>query len=114
MLHNSLMVIFLLAMNISCSIAGTLTGSNWTPSRCGAEPVPPTLKLTTEDSYNETVLAINAWQQKASAYNTCVVNEANADNANITKSANAQQERFRQTVEKIKAETAAANAKLGG
>jgi len=49
---------------------------------------------------------------KANAYNTCLINEANADNALIAKMANQEQSRFRATIEKIRTYTDAGKAKL--
>lgn len=65
-----------------------------------------------EMPYNKSVKAINEWQQKANTYNTCLINEANSDNALIAKVANEEQSRLRAAIEKIKTETMAAKAKL--
>lgn len=64
------------------------------------------------ETYNQSVKAINVWQQKANAYNGCVIKEANADNALIANAANDEQARLRAAIEKIQVETTAAKAKL--
>ncbi len=92
--------------------AGTITNGTWLPSGCGTEPVVPVIELDNVDVYNQSVKAINDWQQKANAYNGCLIKEANADNALIANSANDEQARLKAAIEKIQAETAAAKAKL--
>lgn len=92
--------------------AGTITNGAWSPSSCGTEPVPPVIEQDSVEAYNKSVKAINDWQQKANAYNGCLINEANTDNSLIANTANAEQARLRAAVEKIMAETAAAKAKL--
>ncbi|MCB5188152.1 hypothetical protein LG200_09070 [Methylobacillus caricis] len=58
--------------------AGTLTEGNWSSIKCG-KPIAPTLNLTDEDAYNDSVLAVNAYRQKIKPYLDCIVDEANAD-----------------------------------
>ena len=72
----------------------------------------PVIEQSSVDAFNNSVKMINEWQQKASAYNTCLINEANADNALIAKMANQEQSRFRATIEKIRTYTDAGKAKL--
>ncbi len=97
---------------VSAGTAGTITNGKWSPSGCGTEPVVPVIEQSSVDAYNKSVKAINEWQQKANTYNTCLINEANADNALIAKTANEEQSRLRAAIEKIKTETTAAKAKL--
>ncbi len=92
--------------------AGTITNGTWSPSGCGAEPVVPVIDQSSVETYNQSVKAINDWQQKANTYNNCLINEANADNSLIANSANDEQARLRAAIEKIQAETTAAKAKL--
>ncbi len=113
LLKQLVTTVFLLA-STTAAMAGSISNGTWTPSKCGEEPTAPALKLGTEDDFNESIAAVNAWQAKANAYNGCIVDEANADNALITKTANAQQARFKAAVDKIKQETSAAKTKLGG
>jgi hypothetical protein len=93
-------------------MAGTITNGVWSPAGCGTEPVVPVIDQTSIDAYNQSVNAINDWQQKANAYNGCLIKEANADNALIANSANDEQVRLRTAIERIQAETTAAKAKL--
>ena len=92
--------------------AGTIANGTWSPSGCGAEPVVPVIDQSSVDAYNQSVKAINDWQEKANAYNGCLIKEANADNALIASSANDEQARLRAAIEKIQAETTEAKAKL--
>lgn len=98
--------------SVSAGTAGTITNGTWAPSACGTEPVVPVIEQSSVDAYNKSVKAINEWQQKANAYNTCLINEANADNALIAKAANEAQSRLRSTFEKVKADTTAAKTRL--
>lgn len=72
----------------------------------------PVIEQRSVDAFNKSVNVINEWQQKANAYNTCLINEANADNALIAKTANEEQSRFRAAIEKIRTYTDVAKAKL--
>lgn len=92
--------------------AGTILNGSWSPSSCGTEPAVPVIDQSSVDAYNQSVKAINDWQQKANAYNGCLIKEANADNALIANAANDEQARLRTAIEKIQAETTAAKAKL--
>jgi len=104
----------ILIAGISVATAGTITKDAWKPSSCGPEPEVPVVNGATPDTYNDSVKAINAWQEKANLYNTCLINEANADNALIAKSANDGQGRLKAAVEKIKTDIEAAAKKLDG
>lgn len=92
--------------------AGTIVNGSWSPNSCGTEPVVPVIDQSSVDAYNQSVKAINDWQQKAHAYNGCLIKEANADNSLIANIANDEQARLRAALEKIQAETAAAKTKL--
>lgn len=91
--------------------AGTIANGTWLPSGCGTEPVVPVIDQSSVDAYNQSVKAINDWQQ-ATAYNGCLIKKANADNALIANSANDEQARLKAAIAKIQAETTAAKAKL--
>jgi hypothetical protein len=104
-------VIILSTMASVCS-AGTINKGVWSPSTCGAEPMPPKLNQATVDAYNKSIAIINDWQKKVSDYNTCVVKEANEDNGVIAKSANERQQRLQALTDKVHTETEAAKAKL--
>ena len=104
----------IMIMTASVAMAGTLINGAWAPTGCGIEPVAPVVEQSSVDAYNKSVKAINEWQQKTNAYNTCLINEANADNALIVKTAQEGQSRFHAVVQKIKTDTDAAKAKLDG
>lgn len=92
--------------------AGTIANGTWAPSGCGTEPTVPVIDASSVDTYNQSVKAINDWQQKATAYNGCLIKEANTDNALIANIANDEQARLRSNMEKIQAEATAAKEKL--
>lgn len=107
------MATFFLVATFSVN-AGTITNGVWISLSCGAEPVPPAVVTTNIEAYNLSIKAINDWQTAAGTYNACLIKDANADVAVITKAANEAQARLQAAIEKIKVETAAAAAKLGG
>lgn len=109
---NRLFVAATLMLTAVSGTAGTIINGAWSPSACGTEPAVPVIKQGSVDAYNQSIKAINDWQQKANAYNGCVIKEANADNSLIANAANNEQAKFKVTIEKIQAETAAARAKL--
>jgi hypothetical protein len=112
MRQSALLAIILLSTVSSVCSAGTIAKGVWSPSGCGAEPPAPQVNQTTVDNFNKSVKTINEWQEKIAAFNTCVVKEANDDNASIVKSATERQAKLKTLAEKIQADTAAASAKL--
>ena len=104
-------VVMLLA-SVSIAVAGTINKGVWSPAGCKAEPAAPVIDGTNEDAFNKSVQAFNAWQKEVGAYNTCVVKEANDDNAAIATSANALQKKLQDSVEKLHKDAEAAKAKL--
>lgn len=112
MIQRTFLTAVLLAATVSVCSAGTIAKGVWSPSGCGAEPALPPINQTTADNYNKSVKTINDWQQKVSTYSTCVVKEANDDNASIAKSANERQMKLQKLTEKVHADTEAAKAKL--
>ncbi|UOA07476.1 hypothetical protein KKZ03_14525 [Methylobacter sp. S3L5C] len=112
MLKKAFMTAIFIVVTISVGTAGTINNGTWSPSACGAEPEVPVIKQDNVETYNQSINLINEWQQKANAYNSCIINEANADNAIIAKTATEQQNKFRVAVEKIKSATDTAKAKL--
>jgi hypothetical protein len=106
------MTAIIIVATVSVGTAGTISNGAWSASACGIEPEAPVINQDNVDAYNKSIKAINEWQQKANAYNTCVINEANADNAIIARTATEQQNKFRAAVEKIKITTDAAKATL--
>ena len=97
---------------VSVATAGTITKGTWSPSACGSNPSSPPIDTSTVEAYNKSVMAINEWQKKANDYNSCLINEANTDNALIAKTANDAQNQLRAVMDKIKTETDVAKAKL--
>ena len=114
MLQKTFFTAVILVAAVSVGIAGTISNGAWTPSACDAEPDVPVVNQDSVETYNQSIKTIDEWQQKANAYNACVINEANADNALIAKTATEGQIKFRAAVEKIKTATDAAKAKLEG
>jgi hypothetical protein len=114
MIQKTFFTAIILVAGISAGTAGTISNGAWSPSACGAEPEVPVVEQGNVETYNQSIKTINDWQQKANAYNSCVINEANADNALIVKTATEGQNKFRAAVEKIKTATDAAKAKLEG
>ena len=112
MIQRTLFTAMIMVFTVSICTAGTIANGIWLPCGCGSEPVVPVIEQGSVDTYNKSVKAINEWQQIANAYNSCLINEANADNALIAKTANEEQARFRAAIEKIKTDTDAAKAKL--
>ena len=114
MLQKNFFTAVILVAAISAGTAGTISNGAWSPSACGAEPEAPVIEQDSIETYNQSIKTINDWQQTANAYSICVINEANADSALIAKTATEGQNKFRAEVEKIKAATDAAKAKLEG
>ena len=112
MLQKTFFTAVILVAAASVGTAGTISNGAWSPSACGTEPEVPVIEQDSVESYSQSIKTIDEWQQKAYAYNSCVINEANADNAVIVKTANEKQNKLRATVEKIKTDTDAAKAKL--
>jgi hypothetical protein len=112
MLQSAFITVIMIFATLSVSKAGNISNGAWAASSCGTEPEVPVIKQSTVETYNQSIQTINEWQQKANAYITCVINEANADNALISKTATDQQNKFRAEVEKIKIATDAAKAVL--
>ena len=112
MIQKTLFTAIIMVATLSAGTAGTITNGAWSPSGCGTEPIVPVIEQSNVDAYNKSVKAINEWQQKTNAYNTCLINEANADNALIVKTAQEEQRRFHAAIQKIQIDTDAAKAKL--
>lgn len=100
-----------LCASIVCH-AGTLAKGQWTPNGCGMKPVPPTIDSRSVDGYNRSIKIINEWQQRVQEYQTCFINEANADNAAIAKAANEEQVRLKADFDKVSKDATTGKAKL--
>ncbi|HNR10264.1 MULTISPECIES: hypothetical protein [Nitrosomonas] len=107
-------IFFLTALILfhASSNAGTLVNGTWSPMGCGERPVAPVVSAASVEDYNRSAEAINEWQKRAQQYNSCLVDEANADNALIARTANDQQAKFREEIDRINAETDKARAEL--
>jgi len=112
MIKTILVTAIVMVVSVTSSTAGTITKSAWAPSNCGTEPVAPVIDTRDEVAYNASIKAINEWQVLTNTFNTCLVNEANADSGLIAKSANEIQGRFKAAVEKIKSEIDEGKARL--
>lgn len=114
MIQKTFFTTVIMVAIVSVGTAGTITNGTWSPSGCGTVPAVPVIEQDSVDAYNKSVKEINEWQKKANAYNSCVINEANADNALIAKTANEEQSRFRAVIDKIKVDSIVAKAKVDG
>ncbi len=112
MIRRTMFTAIIMVSTASICTAGTIANRIWSPSGCGTKPVVPVIDQSGVDAYNKSIKSINEWQQKANAYNSCLINEANADNALISKTANGEQAQFRAAIEKIKTDTDVAKAKI--
>ncbi|GCD75436.1 hypothetical protein NBRC3299_1728 [Acetobacter pasteurianus NBRC 3299] len=48
----------------------------WAASACGAEPVAPSVEVSSVDKYNASVDKVSAYEKAARTYNSCVVKAA--------------------------------------
>jgi hypothetical protein len=68
--------------------AGTITNGVWTPN-CPDNPGPaPTMDGHSSASYTKSTKDYQAWQDKAAPYQTCINNEAKADQSAVIDGAN--------------------------
>ncbi|WP_394754213.1 hypothetical protein [Crenothrix sp.] len=93
-----------LLLGTASTTAGVLKEGIWMPSGCGPRQEAPLIDASTADAYNASVKAINDWQKLASAYDDCLVKEANVDSALIAKMATDEQSKLQETVKKINKE----------
>ena len=114
MLKKTICLLMMFISQASIVKAGTVTDGVWSPSTCGAKPIIPVIKQATVEDYNKSITVINEWQRKANNFTNCLINEANADNALIAKTANEQQKKFKLTVDNIKSHADVAKANLSG
>ncbi|MDO9107171.1 MAG: hypothetical protein Q7U57_19690 [Methylovulum sp.] len=106
--HHRLFILTALLAAAATAQAGTLSNGQWSSTGCGDIPEQPVLDTSgTLDQYNQSVNKVNEWQQLVQTYMACVVIEANTDNEAIAKAANEQKAKFKEAIEKIKADAAA-------
>ncbi len=111
--HSIIASIFMLLFYTS-SYAGTLVDGTWSPSACGEKPIAPGIDAGSVDGFNRSLETIRVWQEKANAYNACMIDEANTDNALIAETANEEQEKFQAEVERINRDAIKIKANLDG
>lgn len=102
----------ILAVLTTSTFAGTLKNGNWSPSGCGSVTDAPLVDDSSIDAYNNSLAAINEWEQASAIYFNCLVNEANQDSKAISNGATREQLNFRQTLEAIKASADQARARF--
>jgi len=102
----------LLSMFAASAQAGVIAAGQWTPNGCGPKPVAPVLDLSSPDAYNKSVDGVNGYRQAIRPYLDCLLKEANADIAAVTKSANAAQVAAKEANDKITADVKAADEKF--
>lgn len=112
MFTKLIMLVGLVLFSVSFTIAGNVVNGVWAPSHCGSKESAPVIDHSSVDAYNNSIKKINDWQNFANDYMNCLINEANADNALIAKTANDEQDKFRLEVEDIKLKTDVARQKL--
>ena len=112
MFTKLIMLVGLVLFSVSVAIAGNVVNGVWVPSHCGSKQSEPVIDESSVDAYNKSIKEINDWQHLANDYMNCLINEANADNALIAKTANEEQAKFRAEVDDIKFKTDAAKQKL--
>ncbi len=110
--HSIIASIFMLFC--TSSYAGTLVDGTWSPSACGEKPIAPGIDAGSVDGFNRSLETIRVWQEKANAYNACMIDEANTDNALIAETANEAQEKFQAEVERINRDAIKIKANLDG
>ena len=110
----SLFIFILFLMTHTSSNAGTLINGVWSPSGCGEKPEPPIVDSTSAVKFNHSIDAINEWQDRSLEYNSCLINEANADSQLITKTANDVQTKIQKEIDRVITEADEARLNLGG
>lgn len=96
----------------TAAFAGTLKNGTWSPTGCGSLSDAPGIDDSSIDAYNNSIAAINNWEQASAIYFNCLVNEANQDNKTISSSANREQLNHQQILEAIKASLEQARARF--
>ena len=68
----------LTAAQLCCSVAIPAQAAEkmWTASACGAEPVAPSVEVSSVDKYNASVDKVSAYEKAARTYNSCVAKAA--------------------------------------
>lgn len=108
MKYSSIIIVTLMTTGICPTYAGSIVNGKWSAEGCGKHPEVPVINDSDIESYNQSVAAINDWQQKSRTYFECVVQEASSDNKLIVESTIQGQAKYRETLEKITVATEAA------
>lgn len=101
-----------LFLSSASAVAGTITNGVWAPSSCGAEPVAPTLDMSSEKAFNASLNTEEDYEKKNSDYENCVLKEANTDQNAVATSANAIRQKRTAETDKVKADVDAGIAKF--
>ncbi|MDD5271707.1 MAG: hypothetical protein PHU14_03195 [Methylovulum sp.] len=101
-----------LCIMAATAFAGTLKKDGWEASGCGAKPVAPELNYESIPAFNDSVAALDAWQQTTVPYFECLVKEAAADIKKISDTVSQQQKDHKEFVEAINAEAAAVKQRV--
>lgn len=107
-----LLIFILLFLAHTSSSAGSLINGAWSPSGCGEKPEPPVVDSSSAEKFNQSVDAINDWQDRAISYHSCLVNEANTDSKLIADTANDMQAEFQKEIDRVVTEADNARAEL--
>lgn len=100
-MKQAILVFILFMLATTSSIAGTLINGAWSPSGCGEKPEPPVVDSSSVEKFNRSIDAINEWQDRSLKYNTCLINEANADSALIANTANDVQAKLKEEIDRV-------------
>ncbi len=113
---KTLRIIGLLAAGIilttAAAEAGTFTNGAWAPSSCGAEPVVPTIDMSSEKAFNASLNAEEDYEKKNTDYENCVIKEANTDQNAVASAANAIRQKRQAETDKVKADVDAGITKF--
>lgn len=94
------------------AFTGTLSGSSWAATGCGAKPMAPAVDLKNVDADNKSIERVNDFLPLLKTYVDCVTQEANGDLKSVSQSANAAQLEAREAREKIVADVKTAQEKF--
>ncbi|MFA5983190.1 MAG: hypothetical protein WC782_04160 [Methylococcaceae bacterium] len=92
--------------------AGTLVNNEWKPKNCGTKPNIPKIDDTSVLAFNQSISLLKDWQEQATAYYGCIVEEGNADNSTIANTANQAQQEYQKTTAAINEAVNTAKQKL--
>lgn len=91
----------LLSMLCAPSFAQDASPGAWAPTGCGAAPEKPPLNLSDQAAYNKSVDEVNAYEEKAKAWDTCMMKEANAAMVSVSNDAKAKMAAINESATRI-------------